>query len=113
MSLMTWATLLAAICLEVVGTSLLQASNQFTKLWPTVGMGVCYLGAFYFLSLTLRTIPVGVAYAVWSGLGVVLISIIGMVLFKQRLDLPAVLGLAMIVGGVVVINLFSKSVGHS
>ena len=112
MSMTTWATLLAAICLEVVGTSLLQASSQFSKLWPTVGMGVCYLGAFYCLSLTLRTMPVGIAYAVWSGLGVVLISLIGMVLFKQRLDLPALLGLAMIVGGVVVINLFSKSVGH-
>lgn len=112
MALSTWMTLLAAICLEVVGTSLLQASSQFTKLWPTLGMAVCYLGAFYCLSLTLRTMPVGVAYAVWSGLGVVMISVIGVVLFKQRLDLPAIAGLCLIVGGVLVINLFSKSVGH-
>ena len=75
-------------------------------------MAVCYGLAFYLLSIALRQMPVGIAYAIWSGLGVVLISVIGTVVFRQRLDLPAMVGLAMIVGGVVVINLFSKTVGH-
>ena len=112
MSLTTWLALLAAIAFEVVGTTLLQASQQFTRPWPTAGMAVCYGLAFYLLSIALRQVPVGLAYAIWSGLGVVAISIIGVVLFKQRLDLPAIAGLTMIVGGVVVINLFSKSVAH-
>ena len=75
-------------------------------------MGVCYLIAFYLLSIALKQIPVGLAYAIWSGLGVVMIATIGAVLFKQKLDLPALAGLAMIVGGVIVINLFSKSISH-
>lgn len=112
MNLATWLTLGGAILCEVAGTSLLQASNQFSKPLPTIGMGLCYLMAFYLLSLTLRSMPVGIAYAVWSGLGVVLISIIGLVAFKQRLDWPAIAGLVMIVGGVIVINLFSKTAGH-
>ncbi|WP_427846575.1 MULTISPECIES: SMR family transporter [Brevundimonas] len=109
---MTWLTLGGAIVCEVIGTSLLQASNQFTKPLPTIGMAICYGAAFYLLSLTLKAMPVGLAYAIWSGLGVVLISAIGLVAFKQRLDLPAILGLVMIVGGVIVINLFSKSAVH-
>lgn len=112
MNPMTWLTLGGAIVCEVAGTSLLQASNQFSRPLPTIGMGLCYLMAFYLLSLTLRSMPVGIAYAVWSGLGVVLISIIGLVAFKQRLDWPAIAGLMMIVGGVIVINLFSKTAGH-
>lgn len=112
MNPVTWAALGGAILCEVVGTSLLQASNQFTKPWPTLGMAVCYGLAFYLLSHALKTIPVGLAYAIWSGLGVVLISLIGLVVFKQKLDLPAVLGLVMIVGGVMVINLFSKAAAH-
>lgn len=96
----------------MAGTTLLQASQQFTRPWPTAGMAVCYGLAFYLLSIALRQMPVGIAYAIWSGLGVVLISIIGAVAFRQRLDPPAVAGLTMIVGGVVVINLFSKTVGH-
>ena len=112
MTLITWAALLGAIALDEAGTTLLQASQQFTRPWPTAGMAVCYGLAFYLLSIALRQMPVGIAYAIWSGLGVVLISIIGAVAFRQRLDLPAVAGLAMIVGGVVVINLFSKTVGH-
>lgn len=112
MSPLTWAALLGAIALEVAGTTMLQASQQFTRVWPTAGMAVCYGLAFYLLSIALRQMPVGIAYAIWSGLGVVLISVIGTVVFRQRLDLPAMLGLAMIVGGVVVINLFSKTVGH-
>ncbi len=112
MSLVTWAALLGAIALEVAGTTMLQASAQFTRVWPTAGMAVCYGLAFYLLSIALRQMPVGIAYAIWSGLGVVLISVIGAVVFRQRLDLPAMVGLAMIIGGVVVINLFSKTVGH-
>ena len=112
MNPITWAALLGAIALEVAGTTLLQASQQFTRPWPTAGMAVCYGLAFYLLSIALRQMPVGIAYAIWSGLGVVLISVIGLFLFKQKLDVPAVVGLVMIVGGVVVINLFSKSVTH-
>ncbi len=99
MSLVTWAALLGAIALEVAGTTMLQASQQFTRVWPMAGMAVCYGLAFYLLSIALRQMPVGIAYAIWSGLGVVLISVIGTVVFRQRLDLPAMVGLAMIVGG--------------
>lgn len=104
--------LLVAILLEVMATSALQASAEFTKPVPTAIMAIGYLGAFYFLSLTLRHIPVGIAYAIWSGLGIVLISIVGLILFKQRLDAPAIVGLAFIVTGVLIINIFSKTVGH-
>lgn len=103
------AALGLAIVLEVIGTSALQASRQFTQPLPTTVMAICYLGAFYCLSLALRAIPVGIAYAIWSGLGIVLISLVGLVVFKQKLDLPAVLGLGLIVAGVVVVNVFSKS----
>ena len=75
-------------------------------------MAVCYLGSFWLLSLTLRTIPVGLAYAIWSGLGIVLISLIGWRVFGQALDLPAMIGLALIIAGVMVVNLFSKSMPH-
>jgi len=104
--------LAAAIVLEVIATSLLKASEGMSRLWPTLGMAACYLVAFYLLSLALRQMPVGIAYAIWSGLGVVAISVIGAVAFRQRLDAPAMLGLALIVGGVVVIQLFSKSMAH-
>lgn len=101
-----------AIGLEVVGTSLLQRSAQFTRLWPTLGMAVCYLASFYLLSLSLRLLPLGIAYAIWSAVGIVLVALIGLVVFGQRLDLPAVIGLGLIVAGVIVVNLFSKTVGH-
>lgn len=104
--------LVAAIGLEVVGTSLLQRSEQFTKLAPTVGMALCYLASFYLLSLSLRSLPLGIAYAIWSALGIVLVALIGFFVFGQRLDLPAVIGLALIVLGVLVVNLFSRTVGH-
>lgn len=104
--------LLLAIVAETVATSALKESCQFTRLWPSVLTVTGYVAAFYCLSLVLRTIPVGVAYAIWSGVGIVLVSLIGLFVFRQRLDLPAVLGLALIVAGVVVINVFSKSVPH-
>lgn len=112
MSPQTWLALLGAIGFEIVGTTLLQKSEQFSRLWPTLGLAACYLAAFYLLSLALKQMPVGLAYAIWSGLGVVAISVIGVVVFRQKLDPPALIGLALIVGGVVVINLFSKAVTH-
>ncbi len=112
MPFMTYATLFTAIALEVIGTTFLQRSQQFTQLVPTLIMGLCYAASFYFLSLALRTIPLGIAYAIWSGLGIVLIAFIGVVVFGQKLDLPAILGLALIVSGVIVVNLFSSSVTH-
>ncbi|MAK54557.1 MAG: QacE family quaternary ammonium compound efflux SMR transporter [Pusillimonas sp.] len=99
-----------AIVAEVIGTSALKASDQFTRLWPSVVTVVGYGIAFYFLSLTLKTIPTGIAYAVWSGVGIVLISLVGWWFFRQALDLPAVIGMGLIVAGVIVINVFSKAV---
>ena len=107
-----YATLLSAIVLEVIGTTLLQKSAQFTRLWPTLGMAVCYLGSFWLLSLTLRTLPVGIAYATWSGLGMVLIALAGWWLYGQRLDGWALLGMALVVAGVLVMNLLSPSSAH-
>jgi small multidrug resistance pump len=111
-SQMTYAFLFTAIVLEVIGTSALKASEQFTRLLPILIMIACYGTSFFFLSLVLRTLPVGIAYAIWSGLGIVLISVVGVFWFKQSLDLPAIAGLGLIVAGVVVVNLFSNSVGH-
>ena len=112
MNATTWAAMLGAIVSEVVGTTLLQQSQQFTRLWPTLGLAVCYGLAFYLLTIALRQMPVSLAYAIWSGLGVCLVALIGWVVLGQKLDLPAIAGLAMIVGGVVVMNLFSKSLAH-
>ncbi|HRK96141.1 MAG TPA: multidrug efflux SMR transporter [Rhodospirillales bacterium] len=99
----------AAIVLEVAGTTFLQMSEQFTKLVPTLLMAACYLVAFYFLTLAIKTIPIGLAYAIWSGLGILLISAIGYVLFRQSLDVAAMIGLGFIVAGVIIVNVFSKS----
>jgi small multidrug resistance pump len=107
-----WLLLSAAIIAEVAGTSFLKASEGFTRLGPSVIVVVGYAAAFYFLSLTLKVIPVGVAYAIWSGVGVALIAIIGWIFFGQRLDAPAILGMGMIIGGVIVLNVFSSSVAH-
>ncbi|OHV84278.1 multidrug efflux SMR transporter [Rhizobium sp. LCM 4573] len=112
LALLTYGALGIAIVLEVIGTTFLQQSQQFTRALPTALMGICYLAAFYFLSVALRTMPVGIAYAIWSGLGIVLISIIGLVLFRQTLDLAAIIGLGLIIAGVLVVNLFSNSVSH-
>ena len=104
--------LTAAIVSEVIGTSALKASNEFTRLVPTLIMLTGFLSAFYFLTLTLRTIPVGVAYAIWSGVGIILISVVARVLFGQKLDAPALIGMGLIVAGVLVINLFSRASPH-
>ena len=111
-AIMTYGALGIAIVLEVIGTTFLQQSQQFTRALPTALMSICYLAAFYFLSIALRTMPVGIAYAIWSGLGIVLISVIGLVLFRQTLDLAAIIGLGLIIAGVLVVNLFSNSVSH-
>lgn len=107
-----WTFLLIAILFEIVATSFLKASNGFTQLWPSVLAAVGYVVAFYFLALTLKTMPVGVAYAVWSGVGIAFITLIAWVLFDQKLDLAALIGIVLIISGVIVINLFSKSAGH-
>lgn len=107
-----YALLLLAIVLEVIGTTALQQSQQFTRPLPIVVLVACYAASFYCLSITLKAIPVGIAYAIWSGLGIVLISAVGLVFFRQRLDLPAIIGLALILAGVLVVNLFSKSISH-
>ena len=104
--------LFVAIIFEIIGTSVLKLSEQFTKVIPSIISIIAYITAFYFLCLTLKTIPVGIAYAIWSGVGIVLISVIGLVYFKQSLDLPAILGLGLIIAGVIIINIFSKSVAH-
>ncbi|CEG08224.1 Methyl viologen resistance protein C [Afipia felis] len=109
---MTYLYLIMAIIFEVIGTAALQASEQFTRPKPLILTALGYMAAFYFLSLVLRTMPVGIAYAIWSGLGVVLITLVGLVWFGQRLDMPAILGLGLIIAGVAVINLFSKTVAH-
>lgn len=109
---MKFLYLLVAIIAEVIATSALKASEQFSKTIPSIIVVAGYLIAFYFLSLTLKTIPVGIAYALWSGIGIVLVSGAGYVLYKQTLDLPALLGIGLIIIGVIVINVFSKSATH-
>lgn len=109
---MSWVYLLVAIAAEVVGTSALKSSEGMTRLGPSLVVIASYGAAFYFLSLTLKTIPIGVAYAVWSGVGIILISLVGWVVFRQSLDFAAPFGIALIAAGVAVINLMSKSHSH-
>ena len=113
MSLTTAYTILfASIVCEIIGTSALHASQQFTRLGPTLIVAVFYAGAIAGLAFTFKAIPMGIAYAIWSGAGIVLISTVGWTLFGQRLDAPAVLGLALIVAGVVIVNAFSDTLTH-
>ncbi|MFD2247640.1 DMT family transporter [Pontibacter ruber] len=109
---MHYLYLLIAIISEVAATSALKASEQFTKPLPSIIVVLGYASSFYFLSLTLRTMTVGIAYAIWSGIGTILIAVIGVLLYRQQLDFPAVIGLALIIAGVIIINVFSRSVGH-
>ena len=101
--------LIIAIIGEIIGTSALKASNGFSAAIPSILVVAGYGLAFYFLGLTLKTIPIGIAYAIWSGVGIVAISLIGWFVFKQTLDIAAICGMAMIVAGVLVIHLFSAS----
>ncbi|GAA0768284.1 SMR family transporter [Ideonella azotifigens] len=109
---MTYLCLGIAIVGEVVATTALKASESFTRLGPSALTVAGYALAFYCLSLSLRALPTGIAYAIWSGAGIVLISLISWLVYRQSLDLPAVVGMALILAGVLVINLFSKSVAH-
>lgn len=107
-----WLILGIAIVSEVIATSALKASDGFTRLLPSVIVVVGYGIAFYCLALVLRTLPVGIVYAIWSGVGVALIALAGWLLFGQTLDLAAILGISLIVAGVIVLNVFSKTVAH-
>lgn len=109
---MAYLYLAIAIVAEVVGTTALKASEQFTRPLPTLIVAVGYGIAFYMLTLVLRTLPVGIAYAIWSGLGVVLVTLVGMAVYREVPDLPAIIGIGLIIIGVMVINLFSQSVAH-
>lgn len=109
---MVYLYLIIAIVLEVIATSALAKTDGFTRLWPSLISAVGYGLAFYLLSIVTRTMPVGIVYAVWSGAGIVLVATAGWLLFGQKLDLPAIVGLVMIVAGVLIINLVSKSVSH-
>ncbi|MEP2782110.1 MAG: SMR family transporter [Pseudoruegeria sp.] len=104
--------LFCAILAETIGTTALQSSQQFTKLVPSLVVVVAYALSFYLLSQTLKVMPVGIVYAIWSGLGIVFIAFIGLLVFGQKLDLPAIIGLSMVVGGILVINLFSQTTSH-
>lgn len=104
--------LFAAIVFEIMATSLVKLSNGFTNLFPTSVLLVFYGISFYLLSLSVKTIPLGIAYAIWSGVGIVVISFVGIFVFKQNLDFPAILGIALIMIGCVIINIFSKSSVH-
>ncbi|WP_323770305.1 SMR family transporter [Antarctobacter sp.] len=109
---MPYLILAFAVLAETIGTTALQASQQFSKLGPTIIVVLAYGAAFYLLGIALKFFPVGIAYAIWSGLGIVLIAVIGLVVFGQRLDLPAVLGMGLILTGILVIHLFSNTSPH-
>lgn len=109
---MHYIYLVIAIVAETIGTTALQASEQFSRLWPSILVVVAYGISFFMMALALKFMPVGIVYAIWSGLGIVLIAIIGFLMFGQRLDLPALLGLSLIILGILIIHLFSKSAVH-
>jgi small multidrug resistance pump len=107
-----YAYLGIAIVMEVIATSALRASEGFSRLLPSVIVVIGYAISFYCLSVTLKSVPVGIAYAIWSGLGIVLVSLVAYVVYKQVLDWPAILGMGLIIAGVLVMNLFSKTASH-
>ncbi len=109
---MAYLYLALAIVFEVIATSALKASNEFTRLVPSIVVVVGYSSAFYLLTLVLRTIPLGITYAVWSGVGIILVALVGFVFYKQTPDVPAVIGMILIIAGVAVIHLCSKTINH-
>ncbi|MGL9720869.1 MULTISPECIES: SMR family transporter [Symbiopectobacterium] len=109
---MTYLFLSLAIVAEVIATSALKLSDGFSRLMPSIITVIFYGVSFYCLSLTMRTLPTGIIYAIWSGVGIVLIATVSWLFYGQKLDLPAILGMLLIILGVIVINLFSKSVAH-
>lgn len=108
----TYLILGLAIVAEVIATSALKAANGFTRMIPSAIVVLGYAVAFYCLSITLRTIPIGIVYAVWSGAGIILLAAIGWVFYGQKLDVAALIGLALIIAGVLIVNLVSKTAGH-
>jgi small multidrug resistance pump len=108
----TYLLLFVAIVAEVVATSALKASENFTRPLPSLLVVVGYSTAFFLLSITLKTLPIGVAYAIWSGVGTALVAVVGWLYYRQSLDLPAILGLTLIIAGTLVLNLFSKVAAH-
>jgi len=104
--------LFLAILTETIGTVALQASQQFARVGPTAIMAVAYILSFYLMALALKTMSLGIVYAIWSGLGIVLIAGFGYLIYDQKLDIPAIIGLGMIMGGIVIIHLFSSSATH-
>lgn len=109
---MKYVFLGVAIVSEVIGAGFLKASEGFTKLWPSVATVLAFICCFYCLSLALKSIPLSIAYAIWAGLGLLLTALVSFFIFKQKIDLPAIIGLALIIAGVVVINVFSKTTAH-
>ena len=109
---MTYLYLALAIIAEVAATSALKASEEFTKIIPVMIVIVGYGIAFYFMTLVFRVLPIGITYAIWSGLGIVLVAIVGFMFHKQTLDIPAIIGMGLIISGVIVINVFSKAINH-
>ena len=109
---MAYMYLTIAIIMEVAATSALKASEEFTKLIPSLIVIVGYGISFYLLTLVLRTIPVAITYAIWSAAGIVLVAIVGAILYKQIPDIPAVIGMGLIVAGILIINVFSKTIVH-
>ena len=107
-----YGLLALAIISEATGSTFLVKSEGFTRLGPSLLVVIFYIISFYLLSQVIKTIPLGIAYAIWGGVGIVLTAFIGFLIFRQSLDIPAVIGIIMIVGGVIVMNVFSKSVGH-
>jgi small multidrug resistance pump len=110
--IMHWIYLLLAICIEVTATSCLKLTNEFTAIVPTIAVLLGYGLSFYLLSLTLRVMPVGIAYALWCGIGIVAVAAVGWLYYGQKLDISALAGMGLILAGALIINLFSKSVRH-
>lgn len=109
---MKYLFLALAIILEVIGSGFMKASNGFTKVIPTSITIIAYIACFFFLSQALKYIPLGIAYGIWAGLGIVLTAAVSVIMFKESLDTPAIIGILLIIAGVVVMNLFSRTAAH-
>ena len=110
--LKVYLILILAVLCEGVGTTSLQASQQFTRFWPSIGVFIGFGASFYLLMIVLKTLPLGITYAVWAGLGICLTAFLGWAVFRQSVDAPALIGMGLIVSGIVVINLFSNTATH-
>lgn len=108
----SYIALAAAICLEVTGSAFIQKSEQFTKLVPSIITIICFIGAFYLLAVSLKVIPLGVAYAIWAGVGITLTALVSVFIFGMKLDFAAIAGILFIIIGVIIMNIFSNSITH-